>query len=215
MEHKFALFVALASIKACEELQALVLKHKVAVTDEIVDDAARAGQKRALEMMFPGLVRIPFTQAPIEDIKMAIKYQFGLVTQGGSTLAPTPLATKEESSRHKMPASASRYKIAGQAKVEASRLSNGEVLKPTPLAVSDETARRGMPPRADETSRRLSTDVGIALPPPVADESSHNGVYATAAGAPAPTEETQPRTTGTNLRKIGGAPIFPWEKKKG
>jgi hypothetical protein len=157
MEHKYALFVAFATLQAYEQLQLLLSKWKAEVSPEIINDAAKFGQQRAMEKIYPGLVRMPYQQSPLLDISNALRLQYDMEL--------------EDSSR------ARRYMAADP----SSRKNLEAIALPTPVAVS--AASRGESSshagrisgvhRLDSgaTSARSATPApaAVATPPPGGD----------------------------------------------
>jgi hypothetical protein len=189
MENKFAAFVGYATLVAYRRLDELSQKYGVTPSPDILVDAARYGQQSASERFFPGLVRLPFANSPMPEIIMALRYQYEADPDG------MQVGKDDPSSRRNLadPSGTSvRYRIAGarlpqpQPDDTSMRARNG--LSPTPLAQAVRSA--------DDPSSKPAY--------PVVPEGESTRRDGTAA----------PNGSQTNLRRIGPAPLLPWEKKR-
>lgn len=201
MEHRYALFVAVATFEAHEVLSALLEKHRARTLPgrDVLTDVARSGIQRALARLFPGLPRVPFRSSPLEDVVLALRYAFEQDPEGLGSPA------REESSR-----TARVPRGMGETQ-GVSSLSSVSVPKLPAAGPSDTQAGRGLPPPS--SSHRLVPQ-GAELPPPAQPESSR---FPT----PPPPPESQQSITpvplsapATKLQRIAPAPIFPWERRR-
>lgn len=198
MEHRYALFVAHASIEAYQQLQVLLKKWKTDVTPDIIDDAARFGQQRAMDRIFPGLVRLPFKADPLPDIVMTLRYQY---------------EAEPERVRPKNPDETTKRMRAAEATSHSNH--------------ADTAYRSQQAALHSDATQRVSSHSGVQRLQPVATISEHSGGYASAgasnprerirAAADAKPDDTQKRAGSmqpTKLKPIGAPPIFPWERKR-
>lgn len=235
MEHKFAPFVGFATLSAQSSLIELIAKHQIMPSIEVLTDAAKFGYQKAMTRFFPGLVKCPFDRNPIPEILLALRYQYESDPEGmfphGS--APPPPA-QEDSERARL---SGRYKVAGTSLQRPAGASDSSVrrlgpsdsqVRGVPAGAGDAGVRRmvTIPPNPHarpaagpsdsqvrpngiapvDLSKRNESSRYPAVPPARAagDESSRGGVGATAADGDGPMK----------LRKIGPAPVFPWEKRR-
>jgi hypothetical protein len=190
MEHKFALFVACATIVAHQQLGLLREKWGTGldITREVLSDAARFACNATRDRLFPGLVRLPFDKDPTPEIILALRYQYEHDPEGiGSTLP-----REDESSRRR---SLSDTRAPGV------RTSQANVPKLPMTGPSD-------------TSRRRTISGGI-VPTPLNQHPGTQDPSGRRSGVtPIPGAETLANQSSTKLQKISGAPVFPWEKRR-
>lgn len=197
MELEYTHFVAYATLQAYEQLQTLLSKWRTDVTQDILNDAAKFGHQRATERLFPGVERLPFTRAPLQDIIAALKLQYAVAA---------PVAANPDESSRRTP------------KVDSQPVTRLTENIRTPISgqyrVTGSSRVEGM------YESRRGTDGSEVLPMP--DESSHPGRkgssdrLARVAVTPRPGDnqgESTARIQPTKLRAIT-APVFPWEKKR-
>lgn len=189
-------FVALAAVHANTQLEELLSRWNADPSDEIISDAARYGQKSALETMFPGLSRHPFHNNPQPDIIQALRYRFG-------TPAAQPVVSPT--------ASSSSVRLTESRVVR--RLDDESTRKPSPAETSirrnqslDVTKAKlsGQRPSATENPS-ASTIRRLATPPPSAPIDPANIKVSAASRTSSPTV--------SKLKKIGGPTSFPWTQK--
>lgn len=189
-------FVALAALHAYNQLEELLNRWQTEPTDEILSDAARYGQKSALETMFPGLSRHPFHNNPQPDIIQALRYRYG-----------TPSAQPAVSPA----ASASSVRLTESRVVR--RLDEESTRKPTPADTSIRRAQSldltkaklsGQRPAATENPSGTSVRKLAPPPPPAAIDPANLKVSA-ASRTSSPTV--------SKLKKVGGPASFPWSQK--
>ncbi len=213
MEKNYGAFVGFATLQAHTHLSELLQKHQISPSKDIVEDAARFGQQKALEAMFPGLMRVPFEAKPLGEIILALRYQFEGDPEGVQAMmreaeessvrqrsshpaTPTP-ARKDGTGSRPYDPSATSWRLAANSR-------NG-----------DTSARAKAASAVPQYTAGPAVDLGTHEPNPTAsrflsaaadDESSRNGV---GAGQASGGDVSQ-----TRLKKIAAPPVFPWEKKK-
>ena len=185
MEHKYALFVAFATLQAYEQLQLLLSKWKAEVSPEIIHDAAKFGQQRAMDKIYPGLVRIPYQQSPLIDISNALRLQYDMALDETAQLRRHMAA--DPSSRQSLDAIALPTPVTVSAASRGESSSHAGRISGVPRFDSNAASARSATPAP-------SARAAVATPPPGGDPD---------------TVRIQP----TKLRTVG-ASTFPWERKK-
>ena len=143
MEHKYALFVACATLAAHTQLQVLLAKYRCSVTPEILQDASRFGIQAALQRLFPGLIRLPFGCDPFPEVVLALRYEYEEDPEKTGAQAP---AGKGGTSSVGTGPSSSRWKVSG-----GSRLPERLVPAPAPVALPPRPSASA--PQGEESSR--------------------------------------------------------------
>jgi len=216
MEHKFAAFVAYASLVAQQELAELLRKHRINPTVDVLTDAGRFGIRKAFERFFPGLLKLPFQNDPLPQVVLGLRYLYEADPEGmGSANAPE-VTGAGVSGRYRV-APSSNLRPTGPS--DTSQRLSGAV--PRPAGPSDTSQRlSGVVPTNLNQRSPSSTQVpklgtgsgtgnsnfpGFETPRPTplnGEESSQGGVSSGTGTGPG------------KLRKIGPAPVFPWEKRR-
>ncbi len=233
MNQKYAPFVALASLKAYQQLSDLLKRWNEEPSRALIEDAARFGQQKALELMFPGLIKIPFVQDPTRDVVLSLRYMYEEDPEGlspESHLADTSSALAANSAPTQSPEDTQQLSdTAVRALKRAAQLKSS----PSPSSsMSDSSVRRSRPNSRD-SSQVLKLSASDLRKEGLLDEESSSRreripassryKLSTASAVrinkaevterPGVSNSDQAPTSQSNLRKIDRpSGSFPWEK---
>lgn len=202
MHPQYPIYVATATLEAHIQLQDLLARWKVAPSEDILRDAARIGEQRAMQKMFPGEGRPPFELAASHDVFYTLMMHYLGAGHHPVATMPAPVPIRELSSSARLP------KVAAEASAEA------RVVERLDEVMSDEIDRRRV--ALDAMKRKLygrgeeSSAQGARTPHTTGGGESSSGAVGAGAGSATPASTSQSR-----LRKIDKPALFPWEKRGG
>ncbi len=126
-DERYPLFVAVAALRAHLQLQQLLPKWDLAPSPDILRDAARFGVRKAMDSMFPGLPRSPFSKDPVEEVVMALRYQYEADPESIQALLESSRREQQSTSTDQ----STRYPGSDSSATGAVKAGSGEALPPS------------------------------------------------------------------------------------
>lgn len=214
-DDRFPLFVAYATLQSYLQLETLLAKWKVPPSTDIIKDAARYGCQKAMDVLYPGLMKFPFTQDPWREVVMTLRLQYDANPETADQIQDTTrrapaedmstvahAQTSSERVRRVAGLPPSRGEIAGQRAEE--RLSESSMWKVRKMDDPADTSQRR---KLSESSQFWRTPTPTPLPHDRNAESSSQWAAKSGAGQ-------QPAHGESKLRPVKRAAVFPWERVK-